>query len=187
MPLSEIAPQLADMIEAGLTGGIVQHGKGGELLTLAVKISRDAAGHHVITFEDITRQLLDQRQAAWSDVARRIAHEIKNPLTPIQLATERLSRRYRKQILTDPELFEELTVATRPIRRLTESVTPWQVHLAWWLAEIDATAQLKPQPHEVESFHWLTAAEIRVLPNLLAGNVEFLEAWAINEREGVTK
>jgi two-component system nitrogen regulation sensor histidine kinase NtrY len=107
--LTEIAPQLADMIDAGLTGGIVQHGKGGELLTLAVKISRDTAGHHVITFEDITRQLLDQRQAAWSDVARRIAHEIKNPLTPIQLATERLNRRYRKQILTDPELFEELT------------------------------------------------------------------------------
>jgi two-component system nitrogen regulation sensor histidine kinase NtrY len=42
-------------------------------------------------------------------VARRIAHEIKNPLTPIQLATERLNRRYRKQIETDPELFEELT------------------------------------------------------------------------------
>jgi two-component system nitrogen regulation sensor histidine kinase NtrY len=53
--------------------------------------------------------LLDQRQAAWSDVARRIAHEIKNPLTPIQLATERLSRRYRKQISDNPELFEELT------------------------------------------------------------------------------
>jgi two-component system nitrogen regulation sensor histidine kinase NtrY len=62
-----------------------------------------------VTFEDITRQLLDQRTAAWSDVARRIAHEIKNPLTPIQLATERLSRRYRKQITADPELFEELT------------------------------------------------------------------------------
>jgi two-component system nitrogen regulation sensor histidine kinase NtrY len=107
--LKEVAPQLAGMIEAGLTGGIVQHGKGNELLTLAVRISRDAAGHHVITFEDITRQLLDQRQAAWSDVARRIAHEIKNPLTPIQLATERLSRRYRKQITADPELFEELT------------------------------------------------------------------------------
>jgi two-component system nitrogen regulation sensor histidine kinase NtrY len=107
--LTDIAPQLAEMIDAGLTGGIVQHGKGGELLTLAVKISGDTAGHHVITFEDITRQLLDQRQAAWSDVARRIAHEIKNPLTPIQLATERLNRRYRKQILTDPELFEELT------------------------------------------------------------------------------
>jgi two-component system nitrogen regulation sensor histidine kinase NtrY len=82
--------------------------RAGELLTLAVKITRDRTGH-VITFEDITRQLVDQRQAAWSDVAQRIAHEIKNPLTPIQLATERLSRRYRKQIEDKPELFEELT------------------------------------------------------------------------------
>ena len=73
-----------------------------------MRIARDRAGH-VITFEDITRQLLDQRQAAWSDVARRIAHEIKNPLTPIQLATERLRRRYTRQITTDVELFEELT------------------------------------------------------------------------------
>ena len=70
---------------------------------------RPATQGYVITFEDITRQLLDQRQAAWSDVARRIAHEIKNPLTPIQLATERLKRRYRKQIETDGELFDELT------------------------------------------------------------------------------
>lgn len=53
--------------------------------------------------------MIDQRRAAWSDVARRIAHEIKNPLTPIQLATERLKRRYLRQITTDPELFEELT------------------------------------------------------------------------------
>jgi two-component system nitrogen regulation sensor histidine kinase NtrY len=52
----------------------------------------------VLTFDDITQQLLDQRRAAWSDVARRIAHEIKNPLTPIQLAAERLQRRYGKQI-----------------------------------------------------------------------------------------
>jgi two-component system nitrogen regulation sensor histidine kinase NtrY len=86
----------------------VQYSKAGELLTLAVKVAPAAEGH-VITFEDITRQLLDQRQAAWSDVARRIAHEIKNPLTPIQLATERLQRRYRKQIEQDGELFEELT------------------------------------------------------------------------------
>ncbi len=76
--------------------------------TLAVKIGSSGTGL-VITFEDITRQLLDQRQAAWSDVARRIAHEIKNPLTPIQLATERLSRRYAKQIVDQPELFDELT------------------------------------------------------------------------------
>ena len=106
--LATIAPQISSLAESGTDGGIVQYSKGNELLTLAVKSTRSAAGD-VITFEDITRQLVDQRQAAWSDVARRIAHEIKNPLTPIQPATERLKRRYRKQLTTDGELFEELT------------------------------------------------------------------------------
>jgi two-component system nitrogen regulation sensor histidine kinase NtrY len=108
MPLAELAPQLAALIEQGSSGGLVQYNRNGDLLTFAVKVTRDVTGF-VITFEDITRQLLDQRTAAWSDVARRIAHEIKNPLTPIQLATERLSRRYRKQIVDNPELFEDLT------------------------------------------------------------------------------
>lgn len=107
-PLSDIAPQLAGLVDSEEASGLIQFSRAGDLLTLAVKVSRGTSGH-VITFEDITRQLLDQRQAAWSDVARRIAHEIKNPLTPIQLATERLNRRYRKQIHIDPELFEELT------------------------------------------------------------------------------
>ena len=62
--------------------------------TLAVKRVRYQDGS-VLTFDDITDQLSDQRRAAWSDIARRIAHEIKNPLTPIQLAAERLQRRYR--------------------------------------------------------------------------------------------
>ena len=106
--LDEMAPQIAAMVIAGLERGVVSHTRQGELMTLAVKLVREGDGH-VITFEDITRQLLDQRQAAWSDVARRIAHEIKNPLTPIQLATERLKRRYRKQIEQDGELFDELT------------------------------------------------------------------------------
>lgn len=108
MPIAELTPAIAALVEQGSASGIVQYNRGGDLLTLAVKTARDATGH-VITFEDITRQLLDQRSAAWSDVARRIAHEIKNPLTPIQLATERLSRRYRKQITDNPELFEDLT------------------------------------------------------------------------------
>lgn len=106
--LDELAPQIGAMVRAGLSRGVISHSRNGELLTLAVKIGPESDGH-VITFEDITRQLLDQRQAAWSDVARRIAHEIKNPLTPIQLATERLKRRYRKQIEIDGELFDELT------------------------------------------------------------------------------
>jgi two-component system, NtrC family, nitrogen regulation sensor histidine kinase NtrY len=108
LALADIAPQIAALLRSGASSGVVQYSKGGELQTLAVKIAPATEGH-VITFEDITRQLVDQRQAAWSDVARRIAHEIKNPLTPIQLATERLKRRYRKQILEDGELFEELT------------------------------------------------------------------------------
>lgn len=107
--LDDFAPQMAAMVEAKLTQGVVSATRNGELRTLAVRIGEENDGGHVITFEDITSQLLNQRQAAWSDVARRIAHEIKNPLTPIQLATERLKRRYRRQIETDGELFDELT------------------------------------------------------------------------------
>lgn len=108
-PLDEFAPEICAMIREGKERAIVTHPRGSDLLTLAVKVAPGSSGH-VVTFEDITRQLLDQRQAAWSDVARRIAHEIKNPLTPIQLATERLKRRYRKQVADeDGELFDELT------------------------------------------------------------------------------
>ena len=109
-PLDELSPELTRMIAEGKERAIITHAKGTELLTLAVKVAPGTSGH-VITFEDITRQLLDQRQAAWSDVARRIAHEIKNPLTPIQLATERLKRRYRTQVAGDEdrELFDDLT------------------------------------------------------------------------------
>ena len=106
--LTEVSPEISQMLRDGKDQAIVSHAKDGELLTLAVKVAPGTSGH-VITFEDITRQLLDQRTAAWSDVARRIAHEIKNPLTPIQLATERLKRRYRKLLDEDGELFDELT------------------------------------------------------------------------------
>ena len=76
--------------------------------TLAVKRMRYGDGF-VLTFDDITDQLSDQRRAAWSDIARRIAHEIKNPLTPIQLAAERLQRRYGGEVASDPETFARLT------------------------------------------------------------------------------
>jgi two-component system nitrogen regulation sensor histidine kinase NtrY len=64
---------------------------------------------YVVTFDDITALIGAQRKAAWADVARRIAHEIKNPLTPIQLSAERLKRKYLKQIGTDPETFVACT------------------------------------------------------------------------------
>lgn len=107
--LEALSTDIAQMIREGKERAIVSHAHKGELFTLAVTVAPGSNGY-VITFEDITRQLLDQRQAAWSDVARRIAHEIKNPLTPIQLATERLKRRYRKQVGEDEgALFDELT------------------------------------------------------------------------------
>ncbi len=107
-PLAEVAPELDALIDDGAREAIVQLVAGGEAKTLAVKVTRDEGGH-ILTFDDITQQLLDQRRAAWSDVARRIAHEIKNPLTPIQLAAERLQRRYGKQIDADDSVFARLT------------------------------------------------------------------------------
>jgi len=106
--LAEIAPELDALLDGVAREDIVQLIVGGEARTLAVKVTRDEAGQ-VMTFDDITQQLLDQRRAAWSDVARRIAHEIKNPLTPIQLAAERLQRRYGKKIESDDGTFAKLT------------------------------------------------------------------------------
>ena len=107
-PLSDTSPELADLLASGVGSDIIQIRVGGEIRTLAVQLVAEG-GNHVITFDDITQQLLDQRRAAWSDVARRIAHEIKNPLTPIQLAAERLQRRYAKEVASDPGTFQRLT------------------------------------------------------------------------------
>jgi len=77
--------------------------------TLLVRIAPEEQGStvrgYVATFDDVTELLQAQRTAAWADVARRIAHEIKNPLTPIQLSAERLKRKYLKEITSDPETF----------------------------------------------------------------------------------
>lgn len=107
-PLREVAPAMADLVDGGEQRAVIQFGGGDEARTLAVNLSvrPDAK---VLTFEDITQQLVDQRRAAWADVARRIAHEIKNPLTPIQLAAERLKRKFGKTIIEDGDVFSELT------------------------------------------------------------------------------
>ncbi len=71
-----------------------------------LKAVREPTGGCVLTFDDTTRMVFAQRQIAWRDVARRIAHEIRNPLTPIALSTERLRRRYARQINDDDGVFE---------------------------------------------------------------------------------
>ena len=106
--LADLAPELDRQLTAEEREDVVQLASSGEPRTLAVKTVK-VVGGHVLTFDDITEQLMDQRRAAWSDVARRIAHEIKNPLTPIQLAAERLQRRYGGEVTSDQATFERLT------------------------------------------------------------------------------
>jgi two-component system nitrogen regulation sensor histidine kinase NtrY len=116
--LQDVAPELADLLEqarqTGDAAGQVRIERGEETQTLAVRIGAAEAAEgraegFVLTFDDITAQLADQRRAAWADVARRIAHEIKNPLTPIQLAAERLQRKFGRQIDEDADTFATLT------------------------------------------------------------------------------
>ena len=80
-----------------------------ETRRLRVRASVGLETGMVLTFDDITRLVSAQRSAAWKDVARRIAHEIKNPLTPIQLSAERIRRKYRKEITSDLETFDRCT------------------------------------------------------------------------------
>jgi two-component system nitrogen regulation sensor histidine kinase NtrY len=106
-PLDAIAPELDRLLDQHEREAVVQIGVEGDQRTLAVKVVATLNGH-VLTFDDITQQLNDQRRAAWADVARRIAHEIKNPLTPIQLAAERLQRRYGREISDESGTFDRL-------------------------------------------------------------------------------
>ena len=85
----------------------------GEERNFSVRVTHEEQGEEdygsVITFDDVTELVSAQRTSAWADVARRIAHEIKNPLTPIQLSAERLRRKYGRVIMEDREIFERCT------------------------------------------------------------------------------
>ena len=106
--LASVSPDLAEFMHGDRAeANVLVVAESGQR-TLAVKRVRYQDGS-VLTFDDITDQLTDQRRAAWSDIARRIAHEIKNPLTPIQLAAERLQRRFGEEVTSDKDTFERLT------------------------------------------------------------------------------
>ncbi|AYG95931.1 PAS domain-containing sensor histidine kinase [Brevundimonas naejangsanensis] len=109
--LAEVAPELGELSERGEAHieEDIDVSRDGEALRLRVRIEGGQGGEMVLTFDDITRLVTAQRNAAWRDVARRIAHEIKNPLTPIQLSAERLRRRYRERVGDDVEVFDRCT------------------------------------------------------------------------------
>jgi two-component system nitrogen regulation sensor histidine kinase NtrY len=122
--LHDIAPEMAEIVDlargrqSGAAEGQINLMVDAVARTLHVRVISEPGedGHIrlVVTFDDVSELLSAQRKAAWADIARRIAHEIKNPLTPIQLSAERLKRKYLKQITHDPETF---TVCTDTIVR----------------------------------------------------------------------
>jgi two-component system, NtrC family, nitrogen regulation sensor histidine kinase NtrY len=119
LPLAQVAPELAEIFEAARSGNqrLVQRQltvtRDGQERNYSVRVTSEQATEaehgYVITIDDITELVLAQRTSAWADIARRIAHEIKNPLTPIQLSAERLRRKYSKTISDDPAVFEQCT------------------------------------------------------------------------------
>ncbi len=117
--VAELAPELQAVVQAMPTGSrffesqIEMRQPGKQARTLLVRVSSELADSetrgYVVTFDDMSELVSAQRTAAWADVARRIAHEIKNPLTPIQLSAERLRRKYANEIITEPEVFQTCT------------------------------------------------------------------------------
>lgn len=117
MLIFDIFPKSVELFDkihdSNMVEGQIEYIKDLERHEFTLKISvlkdNDKISGYIITFDDITNIIATQRKAAWADVARRVAHEIKNPLTPIQLATERISRKYSKQITEDFDTFKKLT------------------------------------------------------------------------------
>nr|WP_296573241.1 PAS domain-containing sensor histidine kinase [Phreatobacter sp.] len=116
--LSETIPEFAELIAGAARGAPIVQGqvmlvRGGRERTLVVRVAleadEDGAHGAVVTIDDVTDLVVAQRTSAWADIARRIAHEIKNPLTPIQLSAERLKRRYGRVITEDREVFDQCT------------------------------------------------------------------------------
>lgn len=120
-PASALLPELAEFLDEARSsnlrmyqGQIVLSRRGRERI-FSVRATREqqpgseASANCVVTLDDITDLVTAQRTSAWADVARRIAHEIKNPLTPIQLSAERIKRKYGRLITTDREVFDQCT------------------------------------------------------------------------------
>jgi len=118
-PLSDVLPELDDMMKTAREGtqrlvqGQITINRDGHERNLSVRVSAEQTSqsrdNYIITLDDITELVSAQRTSAWADVARRIAHEIKNPLTPIQLSAERIRRKFGRVITEDKAVFEQCT------------------------------------------------------------------------------
>ena len=206
-PLSEVLPELDDMMKTAREGaqrlvqGQITINRDGHERNLSVRVSAEQTSHsrdsYIITLDDITELVSAQRTSAWADVARRIAHEIKNPLTPIQLSAERLRRKFGKVITEDKAVFEQCTETivrqVDDIRRMVDEFSRFArmpkpviegedvadtVRQAVFLMrvghpEIDIQAEIKEEPMRAQFDRRLIS---QALTNIIKNATEAIEA-----------
>lgn len=210
----DIVPEIRELLEAALkTPGktaqkemALERGKDSSrqrrifLFRIGMETTGETGRNVILTFDDITEFQAAQRKAAWSDVARRIAHEIKNPLTPIQLSAERLKRKYLSQIQDDPETFANCTQTiirhVGDIGRMVDEFSAFArmpepvMKQAELVREIRESLILSQQAHTDIKFRISVAPEVeraqveldavqirQVINNLVQNAVDSIRAW----------
>ncbi len=211
-PLSDVLPELDDMMKAAREGtqrlvqGQITILRDGHERNLSVRVSAEQTSQsrdsYIITLDDITELVSAQRTSAWADVARRIAHEIKNPLTPIQLSAERIRRKFGKVITEDKVIFEQCTDTivrqVDDIRRMVDEFSRFArmpkpviegedvadtVRQAVFLMrvghpDIDIEAEIKQDPLRAQFDRRLIS---QALTNIIKNATEAIEAVAAEE------
>ncbi|THD63597.1 MAG: PAS domain-containing sensor histidine kinase [Bradyrhizobium sp.] len=211
-PLSDVLPELDDMMKAAREGtqrlvqGQITISRDGHERNLSVRVSAEQTSQsrdsYIITLDDITELVSAQRTSAWGDVARRIAHEIKNPLTPIQLSAERIRRKFGKAITEDKAIFEQCTDTivrqVDDIRRMVDEFSRFArmpkpvmegedvadtVRQAVFLMrvghpEIDIEAEIKEEPLRAQFDRRLIS---QALTNIIKNATEAIEAVPAEE------
>jgi two-component system, NtrC family, nitrogen regulation sensor histidine kinase NtrY len=211
-PLSDVLPELEEMMKTAREGtqrlvqGQVTITRDGHERNLSVRVSAEQTSQsrdsYIITLDDITELVSAQRTSAWGDVARRIAHEIKNPLTPIQLSAERIRRKFGKVITEDKAIFEQCTDTivrqVDDIRRMVDEFSRFArmpkpvmegedvadtVRQAVFLMrvghqEIDIAAEIKDDPMRAQFDRRLIS---QALTNIIKNATEAIEAVPAEE------
>ena len=216
--LVEALPELASILEEAqaqrsrMVQGQITLSRGGRERLYDVRVANPqgakAGQSFVLTLDDITDLVAAQRTSAWADVARRIAHEIKNPLTPIQLSAERLKRKYGRVITQDRDIFDQCTdtivrqvedikrmvdefssFARMPKARLQEDDLGACVHQVVFLMrvahpEIDFVEDLPPGPTIARFDRRLLS---QALTNVVKNATEGLEGGAVESPRIVSR
>ena len=166
--LEDAIPEMAELLVQAraqpLAEDHVELVRGERRRTLHVRIVTERDGPRidgfVVTFDDITDLVSAQRRAAWADVAQRIAHEIKNPLTPIQLSAQRLKRKYLSEITTQPDVFEDCTdIIVRQVGDIRQMIDAFS-SFARMPAPVIERAELTDIVERAVALHRLASPEI---------------------------